>query len=295
MKTILFVTLLIAAVFGVSTVTAQVQVRSAKRENPAAIKERMVNTQGLIDIIKQDRGAIVSDTPLVRSRGGRFGPGEHPVFLLQANLDFVRFNETLDLHLVSMINSNKTYEINVMVLRPGQEGEYDGTQPPAYFSADNDNYGEVVGLHPFTSVKLYSRTFNNEDPVGRYSFSIAIFDAATGALEQQIIYETYLLNSGQFSPNFFVKSVQASNDAMTLNGKFQAGQPVFYQINVPGGGSILSGPDPRYVPVSDGSTLTLPIGTTVSKVIAIDVYMWSPYSRYAITKSRAAVIEPPGQ
>ncbi len=253
-------------------------------------KSLFEQTAGLIDVTKPDVAKRQVEENMENSKGSNFGPGDHPVFLLSSNAEYVRRGEFLELNLVPMINSNRTYQVGFQYLKPGNTGEYDGTQPLEYFSAEVGSYGDIHGIQTLTPIRIHSRQLSQGDPFGRHTFSIAIWDEQ-GILVQQILLDVYLVDAGVWGPWFRIDKINPFNAGYTLTGKFPTGVPVYYMIGVPRYGSLITGPDPQYAAhaSANGTKVVLSGNIQFSKTTAIDIMMWAPFTRYAIVKPKGIV------
>ncbi len=230
------------------------------------------------------------------SNTGKPLPGDQPVFLLKSSHEFIRRGETLNLSLVSMVNRSTPLYIYGQIQKPGETGgEFDGTQPVRYYQADNNNHGFVNELRPFSEIKLLSRLFTGEDSLGRHTFNVVVVDTA-GRLVQQLIVDIYLVNAGQYGRHYYVQSAQPMTNEFMMTGRFPTNIPIYYIVGAPDAGSIMTGPDPQSAAYSDGTNVVVwGAGMEFPRTTSLDVFMWSPGSRYAIVKPHVWAQDSPPQ
>ena len=251
---------------------------------------RIERTAGLINLTKP--GSVAEHSNRVQKDG--LGPGDTPLFLLHANREFVRPGETIELSLISMVNSSETYYISGMILKPGTSGEYDGSIPPAYFNAETGNWGAQYGVRTGEFIKAHIRMFNPEDNYGKHQITFVTYRLVGNelVLVQQIWVTIYLVNAGEFNERFYIDTVRPSrNGLLSVTGRFPMGIPLYYFVGVPRYTYSISGPDPgSALYATRNGTLVEGISrATYSSSTMEDVAMWSPYTREAIFKPMAWV------
>lgn len=282
------------ALMAIMAITAVGQVQSfspSGNAEPAVLADRFRNLEGMIDVTNRDlRSVAVSGSNLAKK--DRPSPGDEPVFLLRANHDFIRRGETLEVDLVPMITTSRTFYATGQSLRPGDNGEYDGF-PLAYVTPDNGNYGQIAGTVAAKPIKFFSRTFGQEDNLGRHTYNIVITDDA-GRLVQQIIVDFYLVNAGRWGRLGYIQSATATGNSISMTGRFQTGLPIYWMTGSPDAAITIIGPDPRYAAYSyDGVSLWIIGMQGFTRTTAQDIMLWSPVMRYATVKPRALIVDVP--
>lgn len=287
-----------------AAVTAMAQVQHFGLETPAvteipkdeqAIKALFARTEGLVAPRKTKESDELDERIRTAPRDGRVLPGDHPVFILKSTHEFVRPGETFTLSLIPMINTDRTYYIAGQYSKPNfATGEYDGTIQQVYFSADNGSNGEVRGVRTHNEVRLLSRKFSlDEDNIGRHTFNLSIYDKVDFRLVQQIIVDIYFINTGRWGRWNHIRRVIPMGYTWKVLGRFPTGLPIYYMAGIAGYGGLITGPDPQSAPMSTNGNTVIIDGLIYSRTTAMDLFMWSPVSRYAIVKPYALTSDVP--
>ncbi len=281
---VLFLAVLSSVGYGQLTQVGPVQ----NRQDVAAIKAKFSNTAGLIDLSKPEQAKRQIAANMQRTPGEFPGPGDHPVFLLHSSQEFARRGETVELTLVPMITSSERFQPYIQVLRPGYDGEYDGTERVGYSYSETGIFGELQGIQTLSPIKIYTKKFNPEDLFGRHTFNIPIY-GEQGQLVQQILLDVFLVDAGQYGPWTFIHTAREVPNGIALTGNFPVGQPIYYLIGVFNYGMLITGPDPQYAAYAspNGKRVMLAGNPGFTRTVSVDVMMWSPNTRYAMVKPKA--------
>lgn len=275
--------------FAVSTVSAQVyysndvQGESFMKSKPH--KQRFLDTPigQLVDPAAMSKSLAEGKASLSSSAVTEFGPGDKPLFGLIVN-PWVRPGEHLKMKLISRINEpGKKYYVSIMNLYPGPSGRYDGEIKPRYPNPDFDFNGEIISPSIFKKYDLQDIQINTDLELGTGQTSIVIYDE-NGVLAQQIWTDFYITDSGPFEPTFYIDKITKGKFGYTFTGKFPV-LPTYYIIGVENYGSFLNGTDPAYAPVPnpEGTSLFIQGGMQFNELAMTDGYLWSPYTRQAIS------------
>ncbi len=288
MKNFTLLLLVFAVVFITATGVNAQQDKGVQIEKDP--KARIQRTAGLIDLtrpnsVAENQARIERDGP---------GPGDTPLFLLHANREFVRPGETIDINLIPMVSSTETFYISGMILKPGINGEYDGTIPPAYFNADTGNWGAQYGLQIGQFIKAHVRMFNPEDNYGKHQITFVTHKLVGNdfVLVQQIWVTFYLINAGEFNERFYIDHVKPSrNGLLSVTGRFPMGVPIYYFVGVPRYTYAISGADPNSAlyATRNGTLIEGISRATYSSSTMEDVAFWAQYTREAFFKPSAWV------
>ncbi len=284
--------------FGTSAYGQMLTTQTSQDAYQAAAEAKFKTLYGLIDATSTAVRRPAAEAALSRSeekmdyRSVPSGPGDHPIFVLRANHQFVNEGETLELSVIPMITMSKTLNGSIQILKPGYSGEYDGSIPPAYapFSTPSQELENIRTLQP---IKILSRVFNAEDNPGRYTFNIVTWNSV-GGLEQQVIAEVYYGYAGQYGRYNYISKVAINPQGIVLTGRFPAGLPIYYYMGNKFGGTV-TGPDAASAPRSNGTKLVLGSWASWNITVPMDIMIWAPGSRYAILTPIAYVEDVPLQ
>jgi hypothetical protein len=264
--------------------------------SPSQVEARMRASAGIIDFAQAksatdlDRAVQRNVSAMQRQRSERFGPGDRPTFLLNSNLEFAQTGETMNLSLSSMVTTNRKYTIGIQILKPGPDGDYDGTVPPTYASPLLAG-GRIKSPELNESFPIYAKIFTDDDTIGRWRFNVLIWDE-NYQLVQQLWFDVHHVDSGPWEPWFIIKKIEPTSGGYVLTGNLPLNIPIYYRVGAGRYVATITGPDPQFAPRSDGHTVTLFCNAGFAHVVALDFTMWSPYTRQAIVKPKGYVQYP---
>jgi hypothetical protein len=140
------------------------------------------------------------------------------------------------------------------------------------------------------SVHILTRRFNPEDSFGLNQYNIVVTDEV-GSLVQQILYDVYLVNTGQYGRWFYIDTTRQTANGLALTGNFPVNSPIFYAIVAGDRTGLITGPYTQSAAYAseNGRRLILPGTVEYSRETAISVMAWSPGIRQAFVKRDALV------
>lgn len=236
---------------------------------------------------KDDKGRVIQPN-VVFGRQEMTKPNQVPgisssepmTFLFHSTKEFVRRDESVTVTLVSMISSQDAYTFYGKICKAGTDGEWSGSRR----SGCNDFYpdlgytGRKQGLSIGERIKMYTRTFNEEDLNGKYSISVKIYNSLA-ILVQEPRIEVYLTDTGTVPRPYYISKVEVSpgGHSLTATGKFRIGAPYYCLVGVLTQGFVIFGNNPLYASYStDGLTLSTQSRVWYNRPTAEDVVMMTP-------------------
>jgi hypothetical protein len=207
-------------------------------------------------------------------------PNEPMTFLFHSTKEFVRRDDSVEVTLVSMVNSQDAYLFNGKICKAGIDGEWSGSKRSGCsdFYPDVGYTGRKQGLSIGERIKMYTRTFNEEDLNGKYNISVKVYNSL-GVLVQEPRIEVYLTDTGTVPRPYYITKIEVSPDghSLTATGKFRIGAPYYCLVGVLSQGFVIFGNNPMYASYStDGLTLSTQSRVWYYRPTAEDVVIMTP-------------------
>lgn len=254
----------------------------------SAMEAQFKSIQGVVDVSTPRARDMAVRRSLTADKVGSedpFGPGDHPLFLLDSNHEFIQEKENLELSFLPIVTSHRSYSGSIQILRPGDDGQYDGTFPVSYVPFTTKN-GMIENPNAGVSIPIFSRVFNSEDRSGRWTFNIVTWDERNN-LAQQIIFDVYMDDAGRWGRFFYIDKANPNSTGVVLRGRFPTATPIYYAVKTSRGGGFFIGPDPHFAAFSNGTNLTVPGAMSFNRTTTVHILLWAPGSRYAFVKPNA--------